>query len=282
MRPSEFEAIRPHLQEAFDYIDADLKSGQSLENDKELHELFNRLAALPEGTPSKVKLHTLTEEEQAELSRSFRTPLIEHAYPWRHSAARAAADLRDCGWIKEAEKIAEALSGLPTGPVDGNRPENMARQFGAIREVGERVRAILAKCLAGCNSNGDDTAPPSADRREGPPKPPAPLVKLLVNWPEILIALGMKNNREDKRNVSRLNKTYSGPITIPGQGKQPLVNRAELLEWWGGLAAMVKAEQERQRDARATVSAQHRYGGEGEVIPDLAGEVKRRRRNRRP
>ena len=150
MRPSEFEAIRPHLQEAFDDIDADLKRRQSLENDAELHDSFNRLAALPKGTPPKVKLRKLSQEEAKQFHGSAcSVPRIEDAYPWRHSAARAAVDLRDCGWIKEAAAIGEALSGLPTGPVDGNRPENMARQFDTIREGAERIRTILTACLAG-------------------------------------------------------------------------------------------------------------------------------------
>jgi hypothetical protein len=63
-------------------------------------------------------------------------------------AARAAVDLRDCGWSKEAEAIAEVLSELPTGLADGNRPEYMARQFDAIQAGAERIRTILTACLA--------------------------------------------------------------------------------------------------------------------------------------
>lgn len=140
MRPSEFEATRPHIQEAFDRIGAELKRSQAL---------LNRLA-LPEGTPSKVKPRVATDEEKAELTRSFRcTSRIQDAYPWRHIAAEAAVWLRDVGWITEAKAIEEVLSGLPTGPVDGNQPENMARQFDAIRTGAERIWTILAACLAG-------------------------------------------------------------------------------------------------------------------------------------
>ena len=160
MRPSEFEAIRPHLQEAFDQIDAELNRKQAMEDDPELDELFNRLSALPEGAPPEVKPQELTEEEparlSARLSRSFHcTPLIEHAYPWRYLASRAAVDLWDCGWKKEAEAIGEVLSELPTGPVDGRHPEIMDRQYDAIRAGAERIRTILAACLAGSTPPAD-------------------------------------------------------------------------------------------------------------------------------
>jgi hypothetical protein len=104
----------------------------------------------------------------------------------------------------------------------------------------------------------------------------------LASWREILITLGMHHNDEDKQKVSRLNKTYSGPITTPGQGKQPFVEKAKLLEWWRGLEAKALESQQRQRDAQATVSARHGYGRKGEVAPGIAGGVKKRRRDRKP
>ena len=64
--------------------------------------------------------------------------------------------MRDCGWIKEAEAIDEALSWLPTGPLDGNQPENLARQFDAIRAVAERIKTILTVCLSGMVGEGND------------------------------------------------------------------------------------------------------------------------------
>lgn len=188
MRPTEFVVIRPHLQEAIDDVDAYLTRKQALENDKKLHELFNRLAkkeqarlrrlakkeqakprrlakkeqannrlvASPKGKPSKAKFCKLTKKEQAKkwspgiggIGTSPTMPLIEHAYPWRHSVVQAEVDLRDCGWTKEAEAIDEVLSGLPTGPVDGMKPDNMDRQFDTIRAGAERIKTILTACLS--------------------------------------------------------------------------------------------------------------------------------------
>jgi hypothetical protein len=105
--------------------------------------------------------------------------------------------------------------------------------------------------------------------------------KHLASWREILVALGMRDNKEDKQKVARLNKTYGGPITIPGQGSQPFVEKTKLLEWWNSLEARIQAEKDRQRDTQATVSTQHNYAREGVVAPNIAGGVKKRRQNRK-
>jgi len=104
----------------------------------------------------------------------------------------------------------------------------------------------------------------------------------LNTWREILITLGLKNNREDKQKVSRLNRTYSGPINIPGQGKQPFVDKAKLLEWWASLEAKVKEARQREQDAQATIANRHDFHRDGEVVPDISGGVTKRRRDRKP
>ena len=148
-----------------------------------------------------------------------------------------------------------------------------------------RLRAQCKREYTLAAVNGNSPAATAETEHQGArpasPRPELAPVKLLANWREILIALGMKFSTEDKQKVLRLNKTYSGPIVIPGQGKQPLVDKAQLLEWYNGLAAKFNAEQERKRDAQATVSVGHEYGRDGEVTPDLAGGVKKRRRNQR-
>ena len=125
--------------------------------------------------------------------------------------------------------------------------------------------------------------PPATDT---PPKsdesPTAPVPAILANWREILIALGLHPNVEDREKVRRLNKTYRGPIITGGQGKQPLADKAKLLEWWRGLEAKTAAMADRNRDTRATVAAQHNYGQRGVVVPDIRGRVKSRRRGWKP
>lgn len=113
-----------------------------------------------------------------------------------------------------------------------------------------------------------------------PAKPPDAPVKYLTKWPEILIALGMKNNNEDRGRVKHANSQYNGPIVIPKQGAQPKVNKAKLIEWWNGLEAQWNTGYQRGRDAKPTADAQHPYGRGGTVAPEISGGVKKRRRDR--
>ena len=115
-----------------------------------------------------------------------------------------------------------------------------------------------------------------------PPHESQPPAKYLASWREILVALGFRNNRENKQKVSRLNKSYAGPIEIPGQGKQPFADKAKLLDWWAGLEEKVKESQQRKQDAQATVANRHDFGRDGEVAPDIAGGVRKRRKDRKP
>ena len=147
MRPSEFEAIRPYLQEAIDGIDRYLKWQQEIEEKAPKSWEAARAGLLP-----KANLRTFSEAERQEAVRIFRSqPIarIEHAYPWRHSSAQAAVWLRKGEWITEADAIDAVLSELPTGPVDGRNPENMARHSDAIRAGAEQVKKVLTTCLAG-------------------------------------------------------------------------------------------------------------------------------------
>jgi len=128
-------------------------------------------------------------------------------------------------------------------------------------------------------AHGTRDEPPAEEALTAPPPLPLPM---LTSWREILVALGLKNNHEDQGKVSRLNKQYAGPICIPGRGAQPVVDKAKLIEWWNDLEAKVRGARDRSRDAKATAAAQHGYGRDGVVAPDLAGEVKRRRKDRKP
>ncbi|MGD9128085.1 MAG: hypothetical protein PVH19_11970 [Planctomycetia bacterium] len=174
MRPSEFEAIRPHLQETIDDINYDSNRRQSLVNDEERHKLFNELAAEPEDKPSKTKLQKLPSKRKKQYLRNMLGPppkekramqayrvrekLLERSppitrpnitclYPWATSAREAAVLLQKVGYTTEASAINEVLTGLPTGLVDGRKPDNMTRQLEAIQAGAERIKIILENCL---------------------------------------------------------------------------------------------------------------------------------------
>jgi hypothetical protein len=101
----------------------------------------------------------------------------------------------------------------------------------------------------------------------------------LVNWREIAIAVGMKDNQEDKAKIKAMsNNDPDSPIIIPKQGAQPKVDKAKLLAWWNGLEKKYQESQRRERDQKATVAAQHPFGRDGIVAPDIGGGIKRKRR----
>jgi hypothetical protein len=100
----------------------------------------------------------------------------------------------------------------------------------------------------------------------------------LCSWREILTALKRKNNSQSLSTVKRLNKSMGGPIKTGGRGAQPQVDKAKLLAWWCDLDRLHEEQQQRRQDSAATVENRHNYGRNGEVVPDISGGVKRRRR----
>jgi hypothetical protein len=106
-----------------------------------------------------------------------------------------------------------------------------------------------------------------------------PLPCMLTTWRAILDALGLKNTETDRRTVRRLNETLDGPIRTGGSGEQPLVDKTKLLAWWADLERLYDEKQQRKRNKRATVEGRHNCGRTGEVVPDLGGGVRRRRRS---
>jgi hypothetical protein len=161
MRPSEFEAIRPHLQEALDKINDWLKKQQEWE------EKAKSWLDLPEDKRPKANLlteedrkaleawerGTLTEEERKDAERAIQSMHHSAVYlndtypPWRHFAKKAAVWLRKVDWTPEADQIDMELRGLPRGPADWSEPENVTRHSDAIRKAAKRVKKILTVCL---------------------------------------------------------------------------------------------------------------------------------------
>lgn len=104
--------------------------------------------------------------------------------------------------------------------------------------------------------------------------------KLLFGWPSILDALNQRNDKSSRDRVSRLNKSSDGPIKQGTQGKQPVVDRDRLIPWWSGLEARHANSVQRETDKEATVSKSYEHGRDGEVVPDIAGHVLKRRGKR--
>jgi len=104
----------------------------------------------------------------------------------------------------------------------------------------------------------------------------------LTNWRAILVALERKNNAVNREQVRHLNDTYGGPILFPGQGAQPKVNKAKLIEWWNGLEAQWAVGPNKARDVKPSTASRHNYGRAGVAIPEISGGEKQRRKDRKP
>jgi hypothetical protein len=98
----------------------------------------------------------------------------------------------------------------------------------------------------------------------------------LMNWREILDALGMNCNDESRQRVREMNERYSGPIVVGRRGQQPKVEKTKLIEWWNNLEIQWETGNSRTF-AQDTVRPQHNYSRGGTVVPGIAGSVKERR-----
>ncbi|TWU08902.1 hypothetical protein CA54_41410 [Symmachiella macrocystis] len=171
MRPSEFEAIHPHLEQAVDDIDYFLTGLEEREKvESELSELYDLMAA--DKTPPEVdgrgKPVQLTEkqekalaglkpncfqlitDEQAEaLAALPGEPMSDEGWAalqfalrggWRESSRQAAAWLRKAGETVEANGTEVALNGLPDEPNDATELPDWLE---AMRTAAEYVKTIL-------------------------------------------------------------------------------------------------------------------------------------------
>jgi hypothetical protein len=140
-------------------------------------------------------------------------------------------------------------------------PHALRGLFEAVNAIEEMVAEIFGDEAAGDN----------------PDEPPTPK-QYCMNWREILDALELKNNEENRNRVRTANEDYEGPIiAAPKQGGQPKVERKTLLVWWNGLIRRWQEIEDRDRDRKATVAEHHNYGRDGTVIPAIKGAVKHRR-----
>src|SRR5262249_40573593 len=121
------------------------------------------------------------------------------------------------------------------------------------------------------------SAPPRQTVEVQAPAPPSSATQYLLNWREILDALEQKNNPQNQRRVRQLNEQYPRPIILPGKGGQPKVSKDKLLDWWNELEKRFRESEQKQADTEATLQAQHTYGRDGTVLPDISGQIQKRR-----
>ena len=178
----------------------------------------------------------------------------------------------------------ESLAASLLQAVDQFRKDRAFSRFEALRPqlrvaaVSQQVSPAKAPPSLAC------ALPTGAQQGEGEKRPDAHSAKqLLHGWRAIDEALGLSrsypnmNYDERRRKLAYLNRRFGGPIKAGGKGRQPVVNRSELIAWWNSLEDQVEDQKARIRDKQATLQSRHQYGRAAQVAPDLGGSVKRRK-----
>jgi len=133
----------------------------------------------------------------------------------------------------------------------------------------------------------DDPPPTGAQQDEGELPDAQSAKQLLHGWRAIDEALGLSRSYpemsydERRRKLAHLNDYYAGPIITGRKGSQPIVNRPELIAWWNSLEDQVEAQKARIHDKQETLRNLRPYGRTAQVVPDIGGSVKRRRKSSR-
>lgn len=161
-----------------------------------------------------------------------------------------------------------AKSRLPTQrQLENYRAESEWEYGQAVRRWEAEQRESAGKEMPSAPAAREENAPPNQK-----PK------KLLHGWHAITSALALRYaQRED---VKRLNTACQGPITSQGQGTKPKVYEEDLVSWWNKLALRQQDLANQRAGARLSAQAQHAYGRDAAVAPEIGGGVKKRRRGK--
>lgn len=213
---------------------------------------------------------------QADGGRLVRQLIQEGRYTLPDDAARTyrsvapyqAADARlreyQLSWLWQLT----AADVLPNDMIHPNDAGNHA----AAERYALAAELLAARIVVGTKS--------TADQEQAVGTIPAEPKAYLWGWTEILDAVGMKDNTENRRQVRRLNDLFDGPIVVVGSGSKPqAINKTNLLAWWNRLDDLHRELQQQERDKQATAADSYSYGSGGTVVPNIAGAVKKRRRD---
>jgi hypothetical protein len=216
-----------------------------------------------------IKTQDTLQERQHE--RGLVAPDGARAEPVRGAAQRTAA---------AREQSVERVEGTPTL----NDPGFPTYQTRPAEVILIDVREQAASKLRQRGVSEESSREPQRDAAKLEAASPAKTKRpdYLTSWQEILMALQLKNNETMRAKVKQLDECSTGPILFGGRGEQPRVERGALVAWWAGLAEEFAARKQRQRDEEATTEGRYTHNGRRdrseEVVPELEGRVKERRK----
>jgi hypothetical protein len=227
------------------------------------------------------EMATWAAAKRDELKRLWETDQVR--YGETHSEACLAGERMRQQVFRSGNRAFEVAARIRAGAplavqLDGATRPSAASPAASPSEPAARLPRKLAVTGAGREQEPvESKRPTAAGGEEASARAPEPLPAPLCTWREILAAVGMKSNEEDREKVRKLNNKYGGPIKIGTRGKQPTAIKADLLAWWNTLERLVAEKQQQEADEKATVADQYNYARTGRVAPGIGGSVRQRR-----
>lgn len=185
------------------------------------------------------------------------------------------------GRTSDAESTKRRRTLIRTNLLPALRKVKHLDSTGATSRIIAQLRRDFPEHTVWQEMDESDRSSSSEHRRSGIPATGTSAKEVakqyLPTWLAILHALGLKNSREERQRVSKLNDSYSGPILFTGQGQQPKSERQALITWWNSLASIWKEQARRREDKSATTAPSYKHGRNAVVLPEIRGHVKKRR-----
>ena len=227
-------------------------------------------------------MDSLTLSEIADEARLIYTGYPEAAKTYRRDT-QILQEIRDCGGMAEAER--DLLGNcIAWGKICQRHSEAVGKLAIAVATHLPEVFVDLRLVSGGQRWHDDpgfdwDAAESELRRIEAAAltKTESEPVEYLLNWRDILVALGLSDNTEDRGKVRRLNEQYCGPILFPKAGGQPKAERGGLLSWWNRLAVKWEIQSHEIAGRRLSAETQYPHGREGVIAPEIAGSVRGRK-----
>ena len=158
----------------------------------------------------------------------------------------------------------DAIANVRHRAVGGEEVQRLRASLDTLSTAIPKRQSDSASGLVSPASQGDAAMrahepAPACSREVASPNPlgdTEPVGAVLRDWSGITAALGLDNDRPTQKRLKRLNDK-GGPITWPGEGRKPVVTKADLIPWWNRVndAAFVAGEEAvNQRDGHAEVN----------------------------
>ena len=176
---------------------------------------------------------------------------------------------------RTAKQPSQRKRGRPEGSVTSDPTDIAEAEWQLIRLIDELPKLGVE---TPAEANGEtQKASTSESIPPGSIEPAATPTDYVIGWADILQTLNRDNNATWRGRVERLNDAHNGPIIKGATGQSPTVVKPKLIAWWNSLEEILESKQSIRTNAEATVEEQYAHGRDATVVPEISGQVKKRR-----